>query len=415
MGVDNIPKTVEFVEKSTFSCLIPATVSDISEDSIPPHLTKPPTLHMSGGMVSTDVTPLTASVPTSVITANTSIRNTTEKDEGFDSIIKYLMNRSDGSPQVTKRDTLQVCGEKSVIDLPSICNDLPLDLSITRVLPSTNNENVTIKEASSVSRKRQREDQSSEELEISIKKKSLGIPKMHKGADNISRKRSDINKPEENYVSLSHQTTIEGQKIPNGLEVIKIKKQSLQENQKNVQHLNGNDIDCKLVLPKRKEVKAKIVFNNGMFVEIDRKLFNCLEQKLRKEKVEEKKKLTTKLQRSKQGNLKKETTQRKEKQNESTKVETDIPSEIQTQSRERSLEAEESTTSKPKDMPMIIYNDTEDDKTPKENLIARDTNLYQPSSRLTLPPTPPPSTSPCVLIPNPTATSTAFQLPISPS
>merc|ERR1712079_132 len=72
--------------------------------------------------------------------------------------------------------------------------------------------------------------------------------------------------------------------------------------------------------------------------------------------------------------------------------------EIQTQSRERSLEAEESTTSKPKD-----------------NLIARDTNLYQPSSRLTPPPTPPPSTSPCVLIPQPTATSTAFQLPISPS
>merc|ERR1711915_43031 len=127
----------------------------------------------------------------------------------------------------------------------------------------------------------------SEELEISIKKKSLGIPKMHKGA--ISRKRSNINKPAENDVSLTHQNTIEGQKIPNCLEVIKIKKQSSHENQKNVRHLNGNDIDCKLVLPKRKEVKAKIVFNNGMFVEIDRKLFNCLEQKLRKEKVEEKK------------------------------------------------------------------------------------------------------------------------------
>merc|ERR1711915_1044101 len=151
---------------------------------------------------------------------------------GFDSIIKYLMNRSNGSPQVTKRDTLQVCGEKSAIDLPSICNDLPLDLSITRVLPSTSNENVTIKEASAVSRKRQREDQSSEELEISIQKKSLGIPKMHKGADYISRKRSDINKPAENDVSLTHQNSIEGQKIPNGLEVIKIKKQSLQENQK---------------------------------------------------------------------------------------------------------------------------------------------------------------------------------------
>jgi len=413
--VDNIPKTVEFVEKSTFSCLIPATVSDISEDSIPPHLTKPPTLHMSGGMVSTDVTPLTASVPTSVITANTSIRNTTEKDEGFDSIITYLMNRSNGSPQVIKRDTLQVCGEKNALDLPSICNDLPLDLSITRVLPSSRNESATIKEASAISRKRQREDQSSEELEISIKKKSLGIPKIHKEADYISRKRSDINKPEENHVSLTHQNTIEGQKIPNGLEVIKIKNQSSQENQKNVQQINGNDIDCKLVLPKRKEVKAKIVFNNGMFVEIDRKLFNCLEQKLRKEKFEEKKKLTNKVQHSRQGNRKKETARRKEKQNELTKLATDIPSEIRTQTRERSQEAEEITTSKPKDMPMIIYNDTEDEKTPKENIIAKDTNSYQPSSRMTPPPTPPPSTSPCVLIPHPTTTSPAFQLPISPS
>merc|ERR1711915_770853 len=126
-----------------------------------------------------------------------------------------------------------------------------------------------------------------EELEISIKKKSLVIPKMHKEADCISRKRSDINNSEENDISLTHQNTFEGKRIPNGLEVIKIKKQSSQENQKNVQHLNGNNIDCKLVLPKRKEVKAKIVFNNGMFVEIDRKLFNCLEQKLRREKVEE--------------------------------------------------------------------------------------------------------------------------------
>merc|ERR1711976_159424 len=98
--------------------------------------------------------------------------------------------------------------------------------------------------------------------------------------------------------------------------------------QKNVQQINGNDIDCKLVLPKRKEVKAKIVFNNGMFVEIDRKLFNCLEQKLRKEKFEEKKKLTNKVQHSRQGNRKKETARRKEKQNELTKLATDIPSEI---------------------------------------------------------------------------------------
>merc|ERR1711872_834488 len=97
---------------------------------------------------------------------------------------------------------------------------------------------------------------------------------------------------------------------------------------------------------------------------IDRKLFNCLEQKLRKEKFEEKKKLTNKVQHSRQGNRKKETARRKEKQNELPKLATDIPSEIRTQTRERSQEAEGITTSKPKDMPMIIYNDREDEKTP---------------------------------------------------
>merc|ERR1711862_232416 len=41
-----------------------------------------------------------------------------------------------------------------------------------------------------------------------------------------------------------------------------------------------NCLDCKLILPRRKTEKAKIVFTNGMVVEIDRKVFNSLEQNI---------------------------------------------------------------------------------------------------------------------------------------
>jgi hypothetical protein len=52
----NIPKVVELIERSPFPSLIPATVSDISEDSTSYPSKQPSTLHMSGGMVSTDMT-----------------------------------------------------------------------------------------------------------------------------------------------------------------------------------------------------------------------------------------------------------------------------------------------------------------------------------------------------------------------
>ena len=41
-----------------------------------------------------------------------------------------------------------------------------------------------------------------------------------------------------------------------------------------------NDVDCKLILPRRKEEKARLVFTNGMLVEIDRDLFNNFEQNI---------------------------------------------------------------------------------------------------------------------------------------
>merc|ERR1712106_1118733 len=41
-----------------------------------------------------------------------------------------------------------------------------------------------------------------------------------------------------------------------------------------------DDINCRLILPRNKEENAKIVFNNGMAVEIAREVFNSLDHNL---------------------------------------------------------------------------------------------------------------------------------------
>merc|ERR1712121_59563 len=60
-----IPKTVEKERRNSIGSLIPVTVSDFSEDLLTSQPQPPPTLYMSGGMVSTDVTLNMSSVPTS--------------------------------------------------------------------------------------------------------------------------------------------------------------------------------------------------------------------------------------------------------------------------------------------------------------------------------------------------------------
>ena len=69
-----IPETVEKERKErkdSMWSMIPVTVSEILEDPLPCSHKQPSTLHMSGGMVSTDMTLHMSSVPTSVITTNT--------------------------------------------------------------------------------------------------------------------------------------------------------------------------------------------------------------------------------------------------------------------------------------------------------------------------------------------------------
>eukprot|EP00092_Neocalanus_flemingeri_P104852 GFUD01134342.1.p1 GENE.GFUD01134342.1~~GFUD01134342.1.p1 ORF type:complete len:169 (+),score=50.28 GFUD01134342.1:73-507(+) len=47
-----------------------------------------------------------------------------------------------------------------------------------------------------------------------------------------------------------------------------------------------DDIDCRLILPGKKEDKGRIVFASGLYVEIDREVFRNFEQKVLDEKPE---------------------------------------------------------------------------------------------------------------------------------
>merc|ERR1719481_1623513 len=75
-----------------------------------------PTLHMSGGMGSTDMTLNISSVPTSVITNNTSTSVTVKGDQGIDNILQYFR----GPHQTSATDNTQ--------------RNLPLDLSVRKVV-----------------------------------------------------------------------------------------------------------------------------------------------------------------------------------------------------------------------------------------------------------------------------------------
>eukprot|EP00091_Calanus_sinicus_P021351 TRINITY_DN6286_c0_g1_i1.p1 TRINITY_DN6286_c0_g1~~TRINITY_DN6286_c0_g1_i1.p1 ORF type:complete len:281 (-),score=40.92 TRINITY_DN6286_c0_g1_i1:80-922(-) len=169
---DNIPKTVELGRRSSIGSLIPITVSEISENPPSYPYKSPSTLHMSGGMVSTDVTLHMASVPTSVITANTSIENKIEQDEGIDKILQYFI-QTDKQNKTDKAmgDILNTNSFKpSISPQPStMFHNLPLDLSITKLPKISQDSSVVAEEDLKPKRKIQKE------VTSNVAQKSRGI------------------------------------------------------------------------------------------------------------------------------------------------------------------------------------------------------------------------------------------------
>jgi len=334
---DNIPKVVKLKERNSLTPLIPATVSDISEETLllPRSSQQPPTLHMSGGMVSTDMTPIISSVPTSVITNNTNTSITVKEDEGLDNILHYFMCE----PHTHKDDDH---------------NNIPLDLSLGKVtersklLPKTVETSVCQLE----SKKRKRDENSCKRpvmIQTEVQGSNFRIEKK------IFEHESKVKKVKE----------------------CDIGKQNSSENMQLDELRKGNNYECRLLLPKKKEQSAKIVFPNGLHVDIERSLFINLEKQIfdKRHKIQEKLPLKEK----------KDSKRRKKAPKKLKKIQDSLPKPLGFQ-----LDLPESPNStpniglcdiKPKDMPLIVI---EEDQTDMKG-----THGVRESS-MTPPPTPPP-------------------------
>merc|ERR1719481_799560 len=233
-----------------------------------------PTLHMSGGMVSTDMTLNISSVPTSVITNNTSTSVTVKGDQGIDNILQYFR----GPHQTLATDNTQ--------------GNLPLDLSVRNVVEGSSPlpKSLDTGICNLGIRKRKRDENPLNENGNLLYVGKRQIVALRNKAATL---RFEEKKPE-------HKAKVEKVK-ERDTEIIMKKNQELDDNQvKNKKEnekkkvlpetaqcdklKNGNDFACRLVLPKKREEKAKIVFPNGLHVEIDRNMFHTLEQQMHRKR-----------------------------------------------------------------------------------------------------------------------------------
>jgi len=359
---DNIPKVVELKERNPLTPLIPATVCDISEETLllPRSSQQPPTLHMSGGMVSTDMTPIISSVPTSVITNNTNTSITVKEDEGLDNIFHYFMCE----PHTDKHDDQR---------------NIPLDLSLGKVtersklLPKT----VETKVSQLENRKRKRDE--------NVCKKPLMIQTEVQGS-NFRIEKSNF----------EHESKV--RKVQEG----DIGKQNSSQNLQLDELRKSNDYECRLLLPKKGEQNAKIVFPNGLHVEIERSLFINLEQQIFKKRHEIQENLPLK---EKKNSKRREKVPKKDTNNQDS-----LPKPLGIQ-----LDITESPNStpnivlcdtKPKDMPMIIIDEDQTDMTGATGVR---------ESCMTPPPTPPPFSITNICNPKPKHLSPSYYSPNSVS
>jgi len=391
----NIPKVVELIERSPFPSLIPATVSDISEDSTSYPSKQPSTLHMSGGMVSTDMTLHMSSVPTSVITTNTNTNTVIEEDEGIDKILQYFMCK----PPSQKEDDSQ--------------RSLPLDLSVAKVPEGSTLVPRTVVNGEYLyeNRKRKSDEIPCEKADICITKKPSKASKTEVEGSNLKMFERAKSLKYDNKPGKGKEETTGKQFVINPRfddSVVKNKKENIKVSPENPELENvklGNNFNCKLLLPRKTEQKAKIVFPNGLYVEIDREVFDTLEQNILKKTPQHDKTLKkTTPQVKNDPNEKKRTRQKNAKKQSS----------IQQSSKKKSFSNKslKSTANvahcdtKPKDMPMIVSD---------ENInINKDKDMKGPNqvqineNNMTPPPTPPPSMTTNMFLPKSTLLSPAL-------
>eukprot|EP00092_Neocalanus_flemingeri_P070131 GFUD01086045.1.p1 GENE.GFUD01086045.1~~GFUD01086045.1.p1 ORF type:complete len:551 (+),score=150.83 GFUD01086045.1:160-1812(+) len=385
---------------NTFPLLIPTTVSEIAEDLQTSPYKPPPTLHMSGGMVFTDMTLRMISVPTSVITSSTfkhSLAHSAAKDGigaggslaedkfgrdgGIDSVLQYFM-RGDCVENAIELDTKTITEKRSHFtstDLSQVCSNLPLDLSVARKHTGGGKVSFTGRG------KRQREE---EGQMICVTKKSFDRSRTQSNEKKEEMKSFDIlQKMKEHSQVIQDQEQLFS-KRSNLLNDSQGANQSVMESVNLTEELevtkeNGlpviskmDDIDCRLILPGKKEDKARIVFASGLYVEIDREVFRNVEQKILGEKPKYQKtqsKSSINVASDSRSIRRKKVISRKQSKKQSSIVPMAIQNKTDCEGKQNTKHIEEKCNKIPKDMPMIVTNDCLDDeehKTSKQLKVA---------------------------------------------
>jgi len=375
-----LPRTVEPTEGSFFTNLIPATVSDLIERPYHHHMESstekrnPTLLHMSGGGVMTGTSSPVLTTPS---IENTNLLKNKPEKQYF--TLQYMLD------DPVQNSALNTEGSRTLIDQNESIEiqGLPLDLSITKI-PKDNGLHPNKKK----NNKRPREELAPE-LEISVKKKPYVILPLPLEDKEVNHEKALISKEKQVSVSKKVKETSNKTQKDDG-----IKKQNV----------SLQDVSCKLVLPKQKGKKAKIIFENGMFVEIDRHHFTNFEQNLQN--------TGRTVQKPRTSRSKKNTTKRQRKQEEAN-----LPAEscsFDQMSNATSTNGQDSEDY-PRNMPLLIFDDDQEEekinKKINEVQIDRDINMTPPPT----PPQSPPNTSPKHIQMDTSIVSQRSTSPISPS
>merc|ERR1719317_195439 len=144
-----------------------------------------------------------------------------------------------------------------------------------------------------------------------------------------------------------------------------------------------NCLDCKLILPRRKTEKAKIVFTNGMVVDIDRNVFNSLEQNILGKNPGSKTSSKKKVERAKveknDKKRKRESSNKKTKKEDQNDVQISAINEQVLPNQQNRREVPDVQDDTPKDMPMIVTSSNEDEEHSKNENIQKTEQWILPS------------------------------------
>merc|ERR1712179_516441 len=275
-----------------------------------------------------------SSVPTSVITTNT---HNNSEEKGVEDILQYFIE-----PVFPKGKCLDASSDKQKDFNPEMFPNLPTDLSITKVTKIKGQIN--------------------KKAPAEVMNHNGRTPKVGKDETEIS---FGVKRPRVLDIKDNHSAKRQKKETGSSLEIIPLTNTYVKDS------TDPNCLDCKLILPRRKNEKAKIVFTWGMVVEIDRKVFNSLEQTIVDKNPGSQRSSKRKVESAKI--VKKDSKRKRESSNKNAKKGTQNDIQIATgnepvlANQENSIQAQDVHDDAPKDMPMIVTSSSNENEENSEN------------------------------------------------